>query len=115
MSLTHFRHERRDGIAKVFTSTLQGEQQMKFNKPIMAATAAALSLGLVACDGPTEERMEDQGEQMESQMDAEAEAMEDAGAPEAQVEAMEDNADAVEDTMEEQADTVGEEMDGNEM
>ena len=70
---------------------------MKFTKATLVASAAAMSLGLAACDGPTEE------------------AMEDAGAPEAEVEAMEDKADAVEDTMEEQADTVGEEMDGNEM
>lgn len=89
--------------------------RMKFNKISIVASAAALSLGLAACDGPTEEAMEDQGEQMESEMDAQAEAMEDAGAPEAEVEAMEDQADAMEDTMEEQADTVGEEMDGNEM
>ena len=72
---------------------------MKFNKAMIIASAATLSLGLVACDGPNEEAMEDQGEQMESELDAQAEAMEDAGAPEAQVEAMEDKADAIEDTM----------------
>ena len=88
---------------------------MKFTKATLVASAAAMSLGLAACDGPTEEAMEDTGDQMESELDAQAEAMEDAGAPEAEVEAMEDKADAVEDTMEEQADTVGEEMDGNEM
>ena len=75
---------------------------MKFTKATLVASAAAMSLGLAACDGPTEEAMEDTGEQMESELDAQAEAME-------------DKADAVEDTMEEQADTVGEEMDGNEM
>ena len=81
---------------------------MKFNKLTLVASAAALSLGVAACDGPTEEAMEDQGEAMESELDAQAEAMEDAGAPEAEVEAMEDQADAVEDAGEEAAD----EMDG---
>ena len=88
---------------------------MKFNKTMIVASAAALSLGLAACDGPTEEAMEDNAEMRESELDAQAEAMEDAGAPEAEVEAMEDQADAVEDQGEEMADTVGEEMDGNEM
>ena len=88
---------------------------MKFNKTTIVASAAALSLGLAACDGPTEEAMEDNAEMRESELDAQAEAMEDAGAPEAEVEAMEDQADAVEDQGEEMADTVGEEMDGNEM
>ena len=81
---------------------------MKFTKATLVASAAALSLGLVACDGPQEEAMEDQAEQAESELDAQAEAMEDAGAPEAEVEAMEDQADAVEDAGEEAAD----EMDG---
>ena len=88
---------------------------MKFAKTTLVATAAAMSLGLAACDGPQEEAMEDQAEMAESELDAQAEAMEDAGAPEAEVEAMEDQADAVEDAGEEAADTVGEEMDGNEM
>ena len=81
---------------------------MKFTKTALIASAAAMSLGLAACDGPQEEAMEDQAEAMESELDAQAEAMEDAGAPEEAVEAMEDKADAVEDAGEEAAD----EMDG---
>ena len=81
---------------------------MKFNKAALVASAAALSLGLAACDGPQEEAMEDQAGQAESELDAQAEAMEDAGASEAAVEAVEDQADAVEDAGEEAAD----EMDG---
>ena len=84
-------------------------------KKFALVAVATLGLGLAACDGPTEEAMEDQAEETESMMDAEAEAMEDAGAPEAEVEAMEDAADAAEDEGEAMADTVGEEMDGNEM
>ena len=85
-------------------------------KKILAfASAAVLGLGLAACDGPTEEAMEDNAEAQETALDNQAEAMEDAGAPEAEVEAMEDTADAVEDEGEAMADTVGEEMDGNEM
>ncbi|MGB3166903.1 MAG: hypothetical protein WBA68_09030 [Alteraurantiacibacter sp.] len=84
-------------------------------KIIAFASAAVLGLGVAACDGPTEEAMEDEAEQTESELDAQAEAMEDAGAPEAEVEAMEDAADQAEDEGEAMADTVGEEMDGNEM
>ncbi|MBX7527944.1 hypothetical protein [Qipengyuania vesicularis] len=81
---------------------------MKFTKATLVASAAALSLGLAACDGPQEEAMEDAAEEQESAIDAQAEAMEDAGASEEAVEAMEDKADAVEDAGEEAAD----EMDG---
>lgn len=84
-------------------------------KSAMVASVAAMGLSLAACDGPTEEAMEDNAELQEAQLDAEAEQMEDMGAPEAQVEAVEDQADAVEDQGEAMADTVGEEMDGNEM
>ena len=84
---------------------------MKFNKLTIVASAAALSLGVAACDGPTEEAMEDQAEQAESELDAQAEAMEDAGASDAAVEAMDDKAEAVEDGGEAAAGTTGEASD----
>ena len=77
-------------------------------KKFAIASVAALSLGLVACDGPQEEAMEDAAEAEETALDNQAEQMEDAGASEEAVEAMEDKADAVEDAGEEAAD----EMDG---
>lgn len=83
-------------------------------KILAAAAASTLAFGLVACDGPTEEAMEDEGEAMETSMENEADAMEDAGM-EAEADAMNEAADEVEDDMEEAADTTGEEMDGNEM
>lgn len=87
---------------------------MNFNKLTLVASAAALSLGVAACDGPTEEAMEDQAEAMETSMENEADAMEDAGM-EVEADAMNEAADDVEDQMEAAADTVGEEIDGNEM
>ena len=80
---------------------------MKFNKAAIVASAAALSLGLAACDGPQEEAMEDQAEATETAMENEADAMEEAGM-EAEADAMNEAADDAEDTMEAQAD----EMDG---
>ena len=86
---------------------------MRMTKTFAAATAA-LSLGLVACDGPNEEAMEDRGEAMETQLETQADIVDDQGMDE-QADALNEQADDVEDAMEAQADTVGEEMDGNEI
>ena len=80
---------------------------MKFTKTALVASAAAMSLGLAACDGPQEEAMEDQAEATETAMENEADAMEEAGM-EAEADAMNEAADEAEDNMEEAAD----EMDG---
>ena len=87
---------------------------MKFSKATIVASAAAMSLGLAACDGPTEEAMEDNAEAVETQMEEQADELDQAGM-DAEADAMNDAADQYEDQMEEKADTVGEEMDGNEM
>lgn len=73
--------------------------------------AAALSFGLVACDGPKENAMEDAGEQNAEVVNEQAEAMEDAGQitdgqADAMTDAAEDKADAAEE--------VGENMDQSE-
>ena len=61
--------------------------------------AAALSLGLVACDGPKENAMEDAGEQTDEVVNEQADAMEDAGQiSDAQADAMTDQAEAPEPT-----------------
>ena len=65
--------------------------------------AAALSFGVVACDGPKENAMEDAGEQNAEVVNEQAEAMEDAGAmtddqADAMTDAAEDKADAMEET-----------------
>ncbi len=76
---------------------------MKFTKATLVASAAALSLGLAACDSPTEEAAEEQAEDME----AEADAMEDAGTiTDEQADAMEAEADNVEDAAEGDADAM---------
>jgi hypothetical protein len=70
--------------------------------------AAALSFGLVACDGANENAMEDAGEQQAEAVNEQAEAMEDAGQiTDAQEDAMTDNAEDRADAMEE----TGEAMD----
>lgn len=70
--------------------------------------AAALSFGLVACDGPKENAMEDAGEANAEAVNEQAEAMEDAGQiSDAQEDAMTDNAEDRADAMEE----TGEAMD----
>lgn len=94
-------------VRHVLQSAGKGDDTMKFTKTALIASAAAMSLGLAACDGPQEEVMEDQAEEMETAMENEADAMEDAGM-EAEADAMNEAADDVEDQMEEQAD----EMDG---
>ena len=63
--------------------------------------AAALSFGLVACDGPQENAMEDAGEQQAEAVNEQAEAMEDAdmmtdGQADAVTDQAEDRADAME-------------------
>ena len=83
-------------------------------KIITFASAAALGLTLAACDGPTEEAMEDNAEAQETAMEEEADAL-DAAGMDAEADAMNEMADDVEDQGEAMADTVGEEMDGNEM
>lgn len=81
---------------------------MKFNKALIAVSAAALSLGVVACDGPKENAMEDAGEQNAEAVNEQAEAMEDAGQiTDAQEDAMTDKAEDKADAMEE----AGENMD----
>ncbi|MXO48818.1 hypothetical protein GRI69_11175 [Erythrobacter vulgaris] len=80
---------------------------MKFTKATLVASAAALSLGLAACDSPTEEAAEEQAEGME----AEADAMEDAGTiTDEQADAMEAEADNVEDAAEGDTDEYTEGM-----
>lgn len=70
--------------------------------------AAALSFGVVACDGPKENAMEDAGEQNAEAVNEQAEAMEDAGTvSDAQADAMTDQAEDKADAMEE----TGEAMD----
>lgn len=65
--------------------------------------AAALSFGLVACDGPKENAMEDTGEAQAEAVNDQAEAMEDAGQisdtqEDAMTDQAEDRADAMEET-----------------
>lgn len=70
--------------------------------------AAALSFGVVACDGPKENAMEDAGEQNAEAVNEQAEAMEDAGKiTDEQADAMTDKAEDKADAMEE----TGEKMD----
>lgn len=77
--------------------------------------AAALSFGVVACEGPKENAMEDAGEAQAEAVNEQAEAMEDAGAmtdeqADAVTDAAEDKADAMEaqgDAADEAAGTAG--------
>jgi Spy/CpxP family protein refolding chaperone len=80
---------------------------MKFNKTTIVASAAALSLGLAACDSPEENAMEDQAEQMEDNRDAMVNDMEASGEiTDEQADAMDDETDAMEESMEETADDM---------
>ena len=80
---------------------------MKFTKATLVASAAALSLGLAACDSPTEEAAEEQAETMEDQADT----MEDAGQiTDEQADAMEAEADNMEDAAEGDTDEYTEGM-----
>ena len=80
---------------------------MKFNKISIVASAAALSLGLAACDGPAENAMEEDAEQMEDNRDAMVNDMEASGEiTDEQADAMDDETDAMEESMEETADDM---------
>ena len=80
---------------------------MKFTKATLVASAAALSLGLAACDSPAEEAAEEEAEAMEDQADA----MEDAGQiTDEQADAMEAEADNIEDAAEGDTDEYTEGM-----
>jgi hypothetical protein len=69
--------------------------------------AAALSFGVVACDGPNENAREDAGEQQAEAVNEQAEAMEDAGQiSDAQEDAMTDQAEDRADAMEEQGEAM---------
>lgn len=82
---------------------------MKFNKLTIVASAAAMSLGLAACDGANENAMEDAGEQNAEMVNEEAEAMEDAGQiTDAQEDAITDQAEDQADAMEEQGEAMDE-------
>lgn len=71
--------------------------------------AAALSFGLVACEGPKENAMEDAGEANAEAVNEQAEAMEDAGQiSDTQEDAMTDNAEDKADAMEAQGDAADE-------
>ena len=71
---------------------------MNFNKLTIIASAAALSLGVAACDSPQEEAAEEQ-----------AEAMEDAGEiTDAEADAIEAEADDIEDAAEGDTDAMTE-------
>jgi hypothetical protein len=78
---------------------------MNFTKATLVASAAALSLGLAACDSPAEEAAEEQAEAMEDQADD----LEDAGAiTDEEADAMEAQADDIEDAAEGDTDAMTE-------
>ncbi|QZD91095.1 YckD family protein [Qipengyuania aurantiaca] len=80
---------------------------MKFTKATLVASAAAMSLGLAACDSAAENEAEDNIEQMEDDRDAMVNDMEASGEiTDEQADAMDDETDAMEETMEEQADEI---------
>ncbi|QZD86771.1 hypothetical protein [Qipengyuania psychrotolerans] len=82
---------------------------MKFNKAMIIASAATMSLGLVACDSAAENEAEANIEEMEDARDNQVDAMEEAGEiTEDQADAMDDQTDAMEESMEEQADEIDE-------
>tara|TARA_A100001391_G_C5014306_1_gene264043 strand:+ start:48 stop:299 length:252 start_codon:yes stop_codon:yes gene_type:complete len=82
---------------------------MKFNKLTIVASAAALSLGVAACDSPAENAAEENIEEMEDARDNAVDAMEEAGEiTEDQADAMDDQTDAMEEAAEEQADEIDE-------
>ena len=75
--------------------------------------AAALSFGLVACDGPKENAMEDAGEQNAEAVNAQAEASADAGKiTDEQADAMTNQAEDKADAMEKQGEMM-DKSDGN--
>ena len=80
---------------------------MKFTKASLVVSAAALNLGLAACDGPNENAMEDAGEQQAEAVNERVDAMEDAGTiSDAQSDAITDQAEDKADAMEEQGEAM---------
>lgn len=79
-------------------------------KKILAfATAAALGLGVAACDGANEEAMEDAGEANVDAVEEQADAMEDADMiTDTQEDAIVDAAEGEADAMEEQGEAIDE-------
>src|SRR5690606_18321569 len=78
-------------------SASQRKEETDMKKLIAIASAAALGLGLAACDSPAEDAAEEQAEAIEDQADA----LEDAGAiTDAEADVMEEQADRVEDAAE---------------
>ncbi|RKF22538.1 hypothetical protein D6851_04790 [Altericroceibacterium spongiae] len=71
-------------------------------KIAMFAAAAAMGLGLAACDSAAENNMEDQADAVEDQADATADAMTEGDVSEA----TEEKADAIEDAGEAKADAM---------
>ncbi len=70
---------------------------MKFNKTVLVASAAIMSLGLAACDTAAENEAEDDIEQMEENRDEAINNMEDEGViTDDTADAMDDNTDAME-------------------
>lgn len=82
---------------------------MNFNKLTIVASAAALSLGVAACDSAAENEAEANIEEMEDTRDNAVDAMEESGEiTEDQADAMDDQTDAMEEAAEEQADEIDE-------
>ncbi|MBX7458460.1 hypothetical protein K3152_09400 [Qipengyuania sp. 1NDH17] len=78
---------------------------MKFAKTTLVATAAAMSLGLAACDSAAENQAEDEIEATEDVRDAQVDQMEEAGEiTEDQADAIDDQTDAMEESMEDEVD-----------
>ncbi len=82
---------------------------MKFTKATIIASAAAMSLGLAACDSAAENEAEENIEEMEDARDNQVDALEEDGEiTEDQADAIDDQTDAMEESMEEQADEIDE-------
>tara|TARA_B100001179_G_scaffold203099_1_gene165085 strand:+ start:1410 stop:1655 length:246 start_codon:yes stop_codon:yes gene_type:complete len=78
---------------------------MKFNKTALAISAAAMSLGLAACDSAAENQAEDNIEATEDARDAQVNEMEAAGEiTDEQADAMDDQTDAMEEAAEDRVD-----------
>ena len=78
---------------------------MKFAKTTLVATAAAMSLGLAACDSAAENQAEDEIEATEDVRDAQVDQMEEGGEiTEDQADAIDDQTDAMEESMEDEVD-----------
>lgn len=77
------------------------------SKTMLILSAAGLSLGLAACDGPKENAMEDAGEQNAEAVNNQAESMEASGQiSDQQEDAMTKQAEDKADTMEEQGEAA---------